>query len=1269
MVDPNAAAGGINVMNGTSLDHLLESVVTRIRMLRRCRLQAICWLTLLLPALILCCVVLYSTDQSPPPPGLRNEVNSERTGAANPLIVRQSLESQRTDSLGSPVRTIGSRSLGLIRVEFPIITISILIGLTWSFVRIKEPTRLEAARLIEQKFPAVNDLLLTAVRILDGGVVVSPIMSREVLGRADDLASVSPEWNETVPRNYVRFWKFLRVLSLTLLVSSVIVTGRWVREGVNDAAGVNETDEAVAISQLSSGLSVEPGNAEVEEGDGLTIVAKFGSGVPTECEVTWTGEDSMVHRQSMAETLDSGVFSTRFEEITADRSYSVRFRTRGNASSATESGQSETYLISTWRRPRLERLDARIMPPAWAGRKEEVIEDTRRLSAIEGSAVTLTMTFNQNTEKLATIELVDSEGHRLHPVPVANAPNQAQVTLTVGQDTEWKSVLQDQAGRTSDDDDKFTIRVIRNGRPEIRMTFPGKDTSVSALQEFLVEADVTDDFGILEAGVEYRLITTGGELVDQPPRADAPEHTVVDNSAIQQSDANEAKADVAPTTTTIPLLTSAKDPPEQNGSVSERLQKASISHVIPLEQLKAQPEDLITWWFYADDQAADGTLHRTQSDIMFAEVRRFEEIFREAQQQAESNPPTGNQQEDSESGELLQIQKEIVSATWNILRTESDRRATGTWADDVRLTEQSQQAALEMLQMLKTQFETAPELRQLAEEAADRMQSIVELLKAASAAPENRSLRQALEAEQAVVRLLLKMRSAEHEVQRQQSEGSRGSRGRENVSEEQLQQLELDTERNRYETEKQAEPETKDSRGRREKLQILNRLRELARRQQMLNDRMRQLNAELRSAKTDEEKQQLDQELKRLRDDQREMLSDADEIRERMQQQAQKQNAESKVSSEEKVDQARRNMQNASENITRNNLSEAVTEGVRAERQMNELSEQIRSETSSQFEDELRQLQRDAKELSEQEQSLARELRGERSRQRGDKSEASESDSGPETPKSSEQNSDSGISEPPSLRPGRDRESARKKIQDQQQRLEKLEEQVREVIEQSEAAEPLLSGRLYETLRQTRESQLKEALEAAEFLAGRGLWGQSAEAEQLAQRGVKTLSDGIEDAARGIVGNENEALKRAASELQSLSRSLSEETQQAITGDQFTEWSDGLRDVEEMLADPELRNRIAQVRDRARTARADHRRHGTEPQWELLRNELVNEMDALRIEMLQDVARRDSPDAVVPLNREPVPQEFDSLVRRYYELLGRTRNGDGDQKNETESSP
>ena len=40
-----------------------------------------------------------------------------------------------------------------------------------------------------------------------------------------------------------------------------------------------------------------------------------------------------------------------------------------------------------------------------------------------------------------------------------------------------------------------------------------------------------------------------------------------------------------------------------------------------------------------------------------------------------------------------------------------------------------------------------------------------------------------------------------------------------------------------------------------------------------------------------------------------------------------------------------------------------------------------------------------------------------------------------------------------------------------------------------------------------------------------------------------------------------------------------------IAGEGFREWSDRLREVEEMLDDPELRSEVARIRDRARGMR------------------------------------------------------------------------------------
>ena len=54
-----------------------------------------------------------------------------------------------------------------------------------------------------------------------------------------------------------------------------------------------------------------------------------------------------------------------------------------------------------------------------------------------------------------------------------------------------------------------------------------------------------------------------------------------------------------------------------------------------------------------------------------------------------------------------------------------------------------------------------------------------------------------------------------------------------------------------------------------------------------------------------------------------------------------------------------------------------------------------------------------------------------------------------------------------------------------------------------------------------------------------------------------------------------------------------------ITGDGFRGFTEGLRDVEDLLGIPQLRNRAAQVRDRARALRAEYKRDGKRPTGKL----------------------------------------------------------------------
>jgi hypothetical protein len=91
-----------------------------------------------------------------------------------------------------------------------------------------------------------------------------------------------------------------------------------------------------------------------------------------------------------------------------------------------------------------------------------------------------------------------------------------------------------------------------------------------------------------------------------------------------------------------------------------------------------------------------------------------------------------------------------------------------------------------------------------------------------------------------------------------------------------------------------------------------------------------------------------------------------------------------------------------------------------------------------------------------------------------------------------------------------------------------------------------------------------------------------------------------------------------------------------------------------MLDQPELRNELARVRDRARTMRSDFTRHSKPPQWDLVRTDILKPLVEVRSRIAEELARRESNEALVPIDRDPVPPKYAERVRKYYEQLGKS---------------
>jgi hypothetical protein len=108
-----------------------------------------------------------------------------------------------------------------------------------------------------------------------------------------------------------------------------------------------------------------------------------------------------------------------------------------------------------------------------------------------------------------------------------------------------------------------------------------------------------------------------------------------------------------------------------------------------------------------------------------------------------------------------------------------------------------------------------------------------------------------------------------------------------------------------------------------------------------------------------------------------------------------------------------------------------------------------------------------------------------------------------------------------------------------------------------------------------------------------------------------------------------------------------------MTGDGYAPWSDRLREVEEIVDFPDLRNEIANARERARQMRVEMKRDLKKPDWAVVRTEVMQPLVEVRQRLREELARRTSRESLVPIDRDPVPGRYAEQVRRYYEQLGK----------------
>ena len=272
------------------------------------------------------------------------------------------------------------------------------------------------------------------------------------------------------------------------------------------------------------------------------------------------------------------------------------------------------------------------------------------------------------------------------------------------------------------------------------------------------------------------------------------------------------------------------------------------SHIFYLEEFRLAPGDFVS--YYA--QAADA-ISSSVTDIFFLEVEPYDREYYQSQNPGMAMPASGN-----EDLKLSKRQKEIIVATFK-LRREKDRSRPG-FEEDVQTLALVQQRLQGQTQTLIDRLElrrTAAADRRF-EKMADHLKQAVQHMEPAHDHLSQSEPEKALPEEQKAFQQLLRAEALFKEIQVSFSQNQAGSpASTEELAD--LVDLELDRTKNQYETLQQNQQFTRE----RKLDEALEKLRELARRQEQLAERRRRQSRQS-SATSNMSQQQLMQEVDEL---------------------------------------------------------------------------------------------------------------------------------------------------------------------------------------------------------------------------------------------------------------------------------------------------------------------------------------------------------------------------------------------------------------------
>ncbi|MGH9219752.1 MAG: hypothetical protein ACRD1W_10650, partial [Vicinamibacterales bacterium] len=508
---------------------------------------------------------------------------------------------------------------------FRIVTALVFVAAgAWFFARplSRKVTDEQVALYLEEHEPTLDSTILSAMEVSERPGDWSPGLIDRLVENA--IARVHEiQEGERIEREPMRRYAWVAGAVAVTTIALFMYGPSYLRHTLTAIFDVSRDVEAAAPYRIE----VKPGDATVAKGADQMINATLSGFDAAEAAILIRkGSETAFDRVPMIKA-DNGTYEGMLFDLAEPMDYMIE----------AAGVRSAVHKLNVVELPYAKKIDLEYTYPSYTGLEPRKIEDGGDIAVLGGTDVKVTITPTMPT-KGGRLVLIGppslaqgsnaSSGEVSPKRPSAAAADENEsVPLTVNADGTlaanfiarkdgfYRVEMDAPSGERLTASPQYTIDLLEDLAPTVKLSKPGRDTDATPVEEFFVEAQADDDYAVKNLQLMYSV--NGG-----------PEKTVS-------------------------LF---------NGSRSTN--EVTAGHTFYMEELGVKAGDSVSYYAKATDNDGIGGAKQSTSDIYFLRIRPFDKNFKPAASMSGGGGGGGGQ----EVGALSQQQRQIISGTFNLQR-------------------------------------------------------------------------------------------------------------------------------------------------------------------------------------------------------------------------------------------------------------------------------------------------------------------------------------------------------------------------------------------------------------------------------------------------------------------------------------------------------------------------------------------------------------------------------------------------------------------------